>query len=175
VKAYLRNLILKKNLKRNDRHPGFIGYNEIKNVGVLFTCSTNNNFAIIEGFVRKLQDENKSVKAIGFVKSKNALPESKSPLIQLIGIKETNWLGFPSNDLVFDFYGKGFDLLIDLSNGNNTVIRYFVSLAKAKLIVGGKSKTSDGVYDLVIEQKENTALNNHISNICHYLNIIKSV
>lgn len=164
--------------KESVRHPqshGMVNLPQARRVGILYTLEDIPDYDKISEFVAQLQLEHKEVKALGFVKSKNLIQRFLPKLsFDFFSRKDINWFYRPMHQTVKDFMNKEFDLLIDLSRADSFPLKYISGLSRAICRVGRFSEANSSFYDLMIDAKPAMTFDEYLSQIRHYLTVIKT-
>ncbi len=175
IKHSIARYFLKNKLKKNTRERRFISLKEAKDIGILYLFTNEQDYNAISKFVKLLQDQNKKVKALGFVKQKNLTNRFLPKLsYDFFSQKDINWYGKPSNIFIKDFIEKDFDIIIDMSLQDNYPLQYISGVSKAKLKVGRIGEKNSDIYDIMLKNEKNTKLDKFINEVHHYLSILKS-
>ncbi|MBL7884451.1 MAG: hypothetical protein JNL69_10315, partial [Bacteroidia bacterium] len=135
IKSAIANRALNKELVQHKRElkPFKFNFSEIRNVGILFDSSNPEDFELVKRYVVYLREHTKKVKVIGFFSSKNIPSLTYSKLeYDFFSLKELNWLGKPTSNIIDNFINEEYDLLIDLNIHDHFALKYIASLSKAK-------------------------------------------
>jgi len=112
---------------------------------------------------------------LGYVKSKSLIQRFLPKLsYDFFSRKDISWFYRPIHNKVKDFMEKDFDLLIDLNLADSFALKYIAGLSKAICRVGRFSEDNILYYDLMIDVKPATTLDEYLYQIRHYLTIIKT-
>ena len=144
-------------------------------VGILFDSSEKSNYNIVYKYIKQLQDQNKRVKALGFVNDVK-IPHYCHPRLSFdyLTLSDLNWYYIPNSKFVNDFMNSEFDILINFDIEDNMHLRYVAGTSIAKFKVGIFGEQNDKVYDLMIKTKDDAGVKEYIQEISHYLNLLKS-
>jgi len=154
---------------------GMVNLPEARRVGILYTLEDVPDYDRVSEFVTQLQQEHKEVKALGFVKSKSLVRRFLPKLsYDFFSRRDVTWFYRPIHDTVKDFMSKEFDLLIDLSLSDSFPLKYISGLSSAICRVGRFSEDNTPYYDLMIDIKPASSVDDYLSQIRHYLTIIKT-
>jgi hypothetical protein len=151
------------------------GLEEAATIGILFDASQQSTYDRVCDFIRNLQDKNKNVRAIGFVNAK-AIPHYCIPRLffDFFTLKDINWYYRPTKQFVTDFLAFDFHLCINLDLHDNLSLQYISGLSKAGLKVGVNGEKNTRFYDLLFQIDDRDDLDDFITQIIHYLTIIKT-
>ena len=164
----------KESVKLSQAH-GMVNLPQAKRVGILYTLDDIPDYDKVSVFVAQLQLEHKEVKALGFVKSRNLIQRFLPRLsFDFFSRKDITWFYRPIHQSVKDFMDKEFDLLIDLSLADSFPLKYIAGLSKAICRVGRFSEDNTSFYDLMIDAKPAVTFDEYLSQIRHYLTVIKT-
>ena len=155
------------------RNRQIINMSEASSIGVLYFLPDEPTYRQISAYVKKLQERGKTVKALGYVESKQLtgqfLPKLSYDFLYPTGI---NWMLKPTTTAARDFMDAEFDILIDLSTEHHLPLLYLTAFSKAKFKTGLQSDERSNYLDLMINLDENGGLDELITQIDHYLSII---
>ena len=166
--------ILKKRIKNKYRNSQFLNYSNANNIGIIFNATHQNTYEVARKYIRALNEMNISVKALGFVDSKEVLEfYQKSIYFEFFSRKNLNWYHKPNNPNTKAFIETKFDILIDLSIVEDFPIQYIVALSEARFKVGSV-KGTENYYDFMIRLDEKQDLEYFVEQIDHYLKMIKN-
>ena len=164
-----------KEQSRTSNLHGMVNLPGAKRVGILYTLNEVPDYDKVAEFVVQLQKEHKEVKTLGFVRSKNLIHRFLPKLsYDFFTKKDITWFYRPIHDKVRDFMNKEVDLLIDLSAGDSFPLNYIAGLSKAICRVGRFSEDNACYYDFMIDIKPVITMDEYLSQIKHYLTIIKT-
>ncbi|MCX6282578.1 MAG: hypothetical protein NTU51_11515 [Bacteroidetes bacterium] len=164
----------KEQLKSRLAH-GMVNLPEARRVGILYTLEEAPDYDRVSEFVTELQQDHKEVKALGFVKSKNLIQRFLPKLsYDFFSRKDLTWFYRPIHDTVRNFMDKDFDLLIDLNLADSFPHKYIAGLSRAICRVGRFSEDNTMYYDLMIDVKPAMTIDEYLSQIKHYLTVIKT-
>jgi len=146
-----------------------------KSIGIVYQLFDVPDYNQVMEFVTQLQHDHKEVKALGFVQHKNLINRFLPKLsYDFFSLNNINWYNKPVSDRVQDFISREFDLLIDLTLNEHLPLKYIIGLSKARCKVGRFSNENARYYDLMIKIQPMTAWREYISQVKHYLTIIKT-
>ncbi|MCD4773147.1 MAG: hypothetical protein K8R41_07195 [Bacteroidales bacterium] len=175
IEKVTAGFVLRKEFKKVKRIRKLVNLHDAKEIGVLFIVNDKAEYNKVSKFINLLQNENKNVKALAFVKSKN-LKEQIMPKLSydLFTSKNLNWFKKPLGVFVKDFIEKKFDILINLDYTDCFPIQYLLALSHAKLKVGIDDTKSADYLDIMIKTKLGSDLDLFTNEVVHYLSILKN-
>ena len=164
---------LKREQIRLDRKRKLINLRDARRIGILFTLDGISDYEKMETLVRTLQNEQKEIKALGFVRNTNLVSRFLPKLsYDFFSIKDLTWFYKPIHEKVHDLVTREFDILIDLSMYDCFPLRYIAGISKARCRVGRYSEENTGCFDLLIGSKPSMTIDDYFAQIHHYLTII---
>ncbi|OFX68905.1 MAG: hypothetical protein A2X12_05175 [Bacteroidetes bacterium GWE2_29_8] len=174
IKYRLGYIMLNKELENLKRDKVLSNLKTAKKIGILYYLESEKQYNVISDFVKSLQEEHKTVKALGMIPEKT-VPHYCFPKIfyDYITVKDLNWYYKPNAICVRDFINTEYDILIDLTTENSFTIEYISALSKAKLKVGKADNLRKKYYDIMIDIEKNKDLKYLILQITHYLSMLK--
>jgi hypothetical protein len=166
---------LNKKMSETRVHHDLVSLPSARKVGILYVLEDVPDYERVSQFVALLQQENKEVKALGFVRRKNLIERFLPKLsFDFFSLRDLSWFYQPVRGKVKEFIEKEFDLLIDLSISESFPLRYISGLSKAICRVGRFSEKHASCYDLMIAAKPAYNAEEYLQQVMHYLTIINS-
>jgi len=161
--------------QRLDRTLRLRNLENAKKIGILYSLDDVPDYDKISQFVSELQHDHKDVRALGFVKNKSLVNRFLPKLsFDFFSVKDISWFYKPLHSKLKDFIEKEFDLLIDLSVTENFPLKYIAGLSHSFCKIGRFSEENLNYYDLMIDIKSSSTLEDYLGQVRHYLTIIKS-
>ncbi len=151
-----------------------IQYENAEKVGLLFEVKVDSDIIKIEHFIKTLEKDHKKVKALGIISAK-LLETIKKPLpsVEFFTFKDVNWKLAPEHENVKKFIFSELDILINLSMDKCFPMAFIAAHTPAKFRIGQFEPASSFVYDFMIDNGETNELSRFISNVTHYLHMLK--
>jgi len=169
--------ILERKGSRSKRKVHYSNIESIKKIGIVWDASNNEEFSFLTKFHNKMSEKNVKVKIIGYYAGRE-LPNN------LTAIKFFSCIRKPELDFFYKpvssveaatFIKTRFDVLIDINFDKKFPLYYVSTLSTANFKVGlWDSKTSNPIFDLMIEMKRPFRIDNYLDHVMHYLEMIKS-
>ena len=169
--------ILERKGARTKRKVYYSNFESIKKIGIVWDASNSEEFGILSKFYYKMNEKNVKVKILGYYAGKD-LPNN------LTAIKFFSCIRKPELDFFYKpvssveaatFIKTRFDVLIDINFDRKFPLFYVSTLSTANFKVGlWDSKTSNSIFDLMIEMKRPFRIDNYLEQVMHYLEMIKS-
>ncbi|MBX7180844.1 MAG: hypothetical protein K1X82_01935 [Bacteroidia bacterium] len=148
---------------------------DAKNIGILYDATQMETHNVVREFVRQLREEKKTVKALGFVDTKEARDFQVAKLEFDFFLKtDLNWYYMPGHHVVDNFCNESYDLLIDLTLEPVLPQLYVLTWSKAKCKVGRQDANFEKLYDIMINVEKKPDLKFLIQQVKHYLTIINN-
>lgn len=169
----LKDIVIKRNINRNVRKVQFANLDSAKTVSILYLIDTKINYDLIKDYIKKISDKGISVRSLGFVKNPEDIGRSYfgQSMNNFFSEKHITKMGKIKEVCVQEYINAKDDILINLTPSNNFFIEYVFALSKAKFKVSG---IIDCKYsDMNLNYDRSKDLNYFISQIDHYLTIIK--
>ncbi len=170
------NSILAKKLEKARRKVSYTDINRIKSIGVVWDASNTGEFAILSGFHQKMNERGISLTILGYYPEKE-LPDQYTALRYLTCLrkKEMSYFYLPVSPEADKFINTKFDILIDINFEKVFPLLYVSSLSAATFKVGLFEKESgNSAFDLMMELKKPVNVDEYLTNVIHYLEMIKS-
>ena len=173
IRSVIGKYRLKKDLLGIVRNRKIMNLKEARKIGILYILDDVPDYDRISEFVATLQHDRKEVKALGFVKNKTLISRFLPKLsYDFFSRNDLNFFYKPFHSKIKDFIEKEFDILIDLSVKDSLPLKYISGLSAALCKVGRFSEEDLSCYDLMIDVKKGTGINEYIDQVVHYLSII---
>ncbi|HXH17552.1 MAG TPA: hypothetical protein VNJ07_00595 [Chitinophagales bacterium] len=153
---------------RNQRET--VTYHNASTIGLLFDGTKQENMEPAKRYHQFLRSQNKKVHLLCYIEKER--PGESLPFDYLTK-KNLNWCFIPEHPKADDFINNRFDLLINLSTHDCLPLEYISSLAKSKLRIGRFIPEKTFCNDLMIDLKGNNDVNYLISQVEHYLRMIR--
>jgi hypothetical protein len=170
------NSNLSKKLGKVKRKVYYTNISRIKTIGIVWDASKTEEFNILSEFHQKMNEKGINVTIFGFYPGK-MLPDQYTALRYLTCImkKELSFFYVPDRNEVEKFINTMFDILIDINFEKVFPLFYISSLSRASFKVGLYDKETDNsAFDLMMELKKPVRVEDYLSNVMHYLEMINS-
>jgi len=170
------NSILARKLEKARRKVSYTDISRIKSIGVVWDASNTGEFAILSGFHQKMNERGISLTILGYYPEKE-LPNQYTALrfLTCMRKKEVSYFYLPLSSEADKFINTKFDILIDINFDKVLPLVYVSSLSTANFKVGLFDKDSgDSVFDLMMELRKPVKVDEYLTNVIHYLEMIKS-
>jgi hypothetical protein len=174
IKEKLATISLQKELKATKRSVAFNNFESSTTVGFIFDATDKDKYQLSREFMDSVGKLNNRIFAIAFASKSDQIayfPFKQG--VDYFGLDEVNWYGKPSNPVINDFMKRNFDILVDLSLTDIFPIQYIYSLSNARFKITNKSGKAR-YADFVIEVGNSGKLVDYISQIQHYIKVIKA-
>lgn len=161
------------------RHPvkrRFISLDKIRTVAILFPADDEREYKLVMGFVKDLLKKQIQVRALGYVTTKNK-PAFWQPslYVNFLTASDISWDGRPKRAQLQDIAEAELDLLIDLNYRRQLPTTYLSAISRAEMRIGPAGPGHSKYYDMMIDTRKITTLEQYLAQIIHYLSTIKSV
>jgi hypothetical protein len=168
--------ILSKKRERVKRKCSYTNISQIKNIGIVWDASKTSDFSCLSRFYQKMHERNIDVRILGYFPGKD-LPDQYTALRYFTCIRknEINLFYVPTSTEARVFINTSFDILIDLNFDRIFTLSYISTLSSAKFKVGlFDSESSSSIFDLMMEIKRPVQIENYLTQVIHYLEMINS-
>jgi hypothetical protein len=177
-KARLRvgKYFLQRRVSEVKRKAHYSNINHVKKIGIVWDASVPEDFTHISRFYQKMSEKGVEVSVFAYFNGKE-LPDQLTAIRYMTCLKknEVNFFYRPLADDAEKFIMKKFDVLIDININRSFPLYYVTALSVANFKVGlftGEEETRD--YELMIELKRPVKVDNYLSEVMNYLEMIKS-
>jgi len=164
---------LKRSNVETKREHRVFNLEKAQRITILFDGTLPKDIKLVKKFVSKLSKGKEMVSVLGYVNEKDKSFEHMSSLhFDFFSNQELNWYGKPEGVVIENFLKEDYDILIDLSLMKFYPLTYLTVASPAKFKVG-RHREDLNVFDLTIDDKRESNLENLINEVHHYLNLIK--
>lgn len=168
--------VLRRKVSRLKRKRFSGNISSAKKLGIIWDANNIGEFPVISQFHQKMMERNIDVKVIGFYPGKE-LPDKLTAVRFLTCLKpqDINLSYRPVSKEANEFIKASFDILIDTNFSNVFPLEYISSLSAAGFKVGiFDNRYDNSPFDLMIDVKRNSDLNNYLTQVVHYLEMINN-
>jgi hypothetical protein len=176
TRVKIGNSILSKKGEGVKRKLFYSNINQIKNIGIVWDASKTSDFSSLSKFYQKMHERNIDVRILGYFPGKE-LPDQYTALRYLTCIRknEVSLFYIPTSTEAGVFIKTPFDILIDLNFDNIFTLSYISNLSAARFKIGlFDSESSSSTFDLMMEIKKPVLIENYLTQVIHYLEMINS-
>jgi hypothetical protein len=146
--------------------------NDVRHVLVL--CEAK-NWKMIERCIGELKRMKKSVHVCVYTQKQDQTPIWDYAYLLVEAEKDVNIWGFPDTSIKSQLNGLTVDMLLDLTSGEYSVMRYLMLQHPASFKVGAKRASEGDMYDLSITVKDGVSDIPYLfKQIMSYLQLIRS-
>ena len=164
---------LKKEFANVARNVAAVNFEEAETIALIFDATDKDEFEVVKKYIKKLKENKRKVRAIGFYDGKEEPTLMSSKLeYDFFSRKQLKWYLKPNDPIVENFMHEPFDLLINLCMNYKTPLLYVTALSRAKFKVGKAHPKYAPYYDLMLNVEDNIGLQNFIMLAEKYLNMI---
>jgi hypothetical protein len=164
---------LKKEFAAIERKKVAVNFEEAETIALIFDATNKDEFELVKKYIKKLKENKRKVRAIGFYDGKEEPTLMSSKLeYDFFSRKQLKWYLKPNDPIVENFILEPFDLLINLCMNFKMPLLYVTALSRAKFKVGKEHPKYTPYYDLMLSVDENIDLMRFIPLAEKYLNMI---
>ena len=145
-----------------------------KKIALVWDADRIDEFQVLSQFHQKMSDRNIDLHIIGYYPGKE-LPDKLTAVRYLTCLKQQdiNFTYRPVSYETSKFISASFDILIDANFKNLFPLEYISTLSNAGFKVGiFDNKYEQPPFDLMIEVRKNSDMNNYLEQVVHYLEMI---
>ena len=176
IRIKIGNTFLKNKLAHTKRKVQYSNMSQVKKIGIVWDASRTDEFASLSKFYQKMHESKINVNILGYFSGKN-LPNQYTAIRFLTCIRknELNAFYHPVSSETNTFINNHFDILIDINFNKLLPLRYISSLSNASLKVGlFEPENGNTPFDLMLEIKGPVNVDNYLTQVMHYLEMINS-
>jgi hypothetical protein len=152
-----------------------VSYQKAKSVGILFNSENLESTDALIEFVKNLQHDDKQVKALTYINTKNKDVNHKNLGFNhhVITEKDVSMLGEITSFLVDDFVKTEFDYLFCIETVPSKIFENILLRSKAKFRIG-RFFEEPGNFELMIKLNDNEGTDTLIRQMYYYIKTIKN-
>jgi hypothetical protein len=171
IRKYFGNYVLGRKAKHIKRNKRIHNFTTAGSAGLIFNCSTEEEFSAVKDFKQFLESESIKTDVIGYISDKQ-VPDHYllRTGFKFFCQKNLTWYYRPDMAFTDEFMKKNYDILFDLSLRELFPVNYLVKLSPADYKIGRYRDVNQ--YDLMIDIKDNKSVSYLIDQIKHYLSIL---
>jgi len=168
--------ILSKKLVKVRRKVFYTNISRIKTIGIVWDATRTGDFGSLSKFNQKMNERGITVTILGYYPGKE-LPDQYTALryLSFLRRKDINFFYIPVSQEADAFMNTMFDILIDINFEKLFPMSWVASLSIASFKVGlYDDEKNNSYFDLMIELKRPVSIEDYITNVMHYLEMINS-
>ncbi len=170
IKEKIGKSQLKKTFKHRKRKVVAKNFDDITNIGIIYTANKESDITTIKNLIKTLPSKIK-VSCLGYFNEKNLKDfHLQTDKHSFFCSSDLNWFFKPVSETVKDFTHKPFDVLIDLNKEKSIPMDFILFESKAHLIVGRYNKKA--IYDFMINVEKNDSDLYFLEQTVKYLKMI---
>ncbi len=172
---WVRLFLIRRAMKRVDRHRKVISYAGARQIGLLCEPGGSDEVAFLSRFIEKLEADGKQITAIGYYSKKHVADLDTLPgAINWFRRKDFSLFFRPQRTELQNFAKQPFDILIDLTSARAHPMKYVAAISTASFKAGAHNQDYINIFDLVLQVKEDYPVSEFAEQVIHYLKIIKT-
>jgi len=173
IKKFIILFLIKRKLRKSVRSVKALNLRDARSIGILYTFTDEGSYSLVTGIIHKFSEYCREVKALGYVPLKAVPSYMQVNLKTDVYLKNNlNLIGLPKQKFYTNFTDTKFDLLIDLSMGNQITLNYIAALSKSSFKVGYYHEEQVDIFDFMIKNGEGMNIRTYTDNIVNYLSSI---
>lgn len=150
-------------------------YTNAASIGLLYLAADKTMHLQCKKFIKYLKEEEgiRTVRAMGYFPGKE-VPEylHATHFFDFFTVKDLNFKRSPSGTNIENFITEPFDILIDLTKGENVPLLYLLVRSKARFKVGPRVGILSEYYDLMITPEKEYNQEEFLKQTNHFLQIL---
>lgn len=154
-------------LQQEGKSRSSLNYREAREIGILFSMNSLDDYEAIREFEAKLKKDGKEVIVLCY------LPKGVENFdfhYDIFTNKDFNIWGKVQAGNIQQFMQRSFDLLICLDTAPNFYLEHLLAASKARFRIGPHSQRHEALFELMIRQAEGSELKELTKQIYHYTN-----
>jgi len=163
-------LLRKRNTTAKDK--GLINYENSRKFGIIFEAKKGQDLNPVQSFINHLREDKKELYVLKYVPDRNKAYAKNSIFKTLLTKKDLNFFTIPKKKSITNYTRNNYDILINLLQTRDLTSHYISACCNARLKVAPYTEEFSHVYDLMIDVKEDTKLDEIIEIIDKYIRMI---
>ena len=173
IKTRIGKFLLRRQLKHLKREKEFFNFETAQTCAVVYDATGRLDYDRVKELTKYLKDRKIRVLSIGYIDKPELYNQFKTQLeYRFFAKKDLNWHFKPDCLEVRNFLEEEFDVLINLCQEDCLPIKYIAGLSLSKCKVGPSGTDSNLFYDLIIDVGDKRTIDNFISNVKQYIDMI---
>ena len=168
-KRWLHFYFLKRKLKAHHMERKATNLSDAAEIGILFDASDPDKISVVNNFADSLKRDRKKIVLLAFY---NAPKKAINFNFSYFNKKDLNWRLEPHGNVVEEFIGRKFDILINAYIGENLPLEYVSSMSEASFRIGSFEKEKTYAYDFMIDLKGEDDLSVLMEQYRHFLQML---
>lgn len=171
LKEQTGRMLLKDEMKSFKRSNAVLkGYADATSIGIIYDATEKSNYDVVKNYVRRVRNDQKEVKSLGFIDSKKLPGDQFIKLgMDFFTLAHLNWYYKPISKVTSNFMKEPFDILICLITEENLPIEYIAARSAASFRIGKFSTQNKRFLDFMIHQKTGEGVAQLIEQIDFYI------
>ena len=176
IRLKIGAIILKEKAAKSKRRMIYKNFSLVKNIGIVWNAANKEEFQALSKFHQEMLKHDIDVYIIGYYEKK-IFPDTFTAIRYFSCIRkhERSFFYIPESNETQDFINKKFDILIDINFDKIFTLRYITVLSNALFKVGlSEPENYSTPFDLMMEIKKPVSVENYLTQILQYLEMINS-
>jgi len=175
LRIWLGHNHFKKEMKRINRKPEVINFEEATKIGILYDATDERDSDSIKNYIKNIRSVyKKDILAMGYVDKKSTHQSQYAQFgLDFFTRKDLNFRMIPVNPVVKNFINENFDILIHFELGKCFPLPYISAMSKARFRVGRYSSSTTVYFDMMVNLKGEPPIRTVMDEIEHFLRLIK--
>lgn len=175
IRSYIVHYLIRRSLATLSRSKKVVNLTNASTIGILFSMLDEQDYLYVNSVVNQLIANGKDVRIIAFLPQKQIPNYYIAKLkMDLITLKDLNFLGICKKPFCESFIQEEFDLLIDLSSDDYLPLNYISGLSHASFKAGRYSEKMIEVYDFMVKKPEDMENKRFSETVIGYLQTINT-
>jgi len=159
----------KGHLKKNTIPRGSMSYNEVHDVGVVFSIDSKEKHEIIKSFVKHLEEDGKKVDVLAYLPHKK---ENHEFLYDFFTEKDISFWGKFNSEYVSRFANKSFDYLFYIDEESNLLLQTVLAMSKAKCRIAKFDASNEQFCEMMVQVPGKGQLKKLVDEMYRYTKIL---
>ncbi len=156
-------------LKKNVSPRTSMGYDSVKDIGLIFTIGSKAKHEVIKSFIKSLENDGKKVHVLAFLPKKE---ENHEFLFDFFTEKEVSFWGSINSDKVSVFANKSFDYLFYVDDQSNMLIKNVLAMSKAKCRVAPFDENNEDCCEMMVQAPASGGIKNLVDEMYKYTKLL---
>jgi len=169
LQRWLHFYFLKRKLTEHRMYRKASSLLDATEIGILFDASDPDKVSLVNNFADALKRDKKKIVMLAFY---NTPKKAINFNFAYFNKKNLNWYLDPTGEVVNEFIGRKFDILINAYIGENLPLEYVSAMSQASFRIGSFEKEKTYAYDFMIDLKGENDLRVLIDQYKHFLQML---
>ena len=157
------------NYLHNQSSRGQVEVNTGNQIGVVFDYQSEHDLKFFQKFKEEYKSEGKFVQILAYIEDNQAINHFD---FKAFSKNELSWEGIPNSPVVTEFLSRNYDILFFPIRNYSRPLEFVSMVSKSRLKVGTFRHSLQDYYDILLDIKPQTRINDIFDQFLKHLNIL---